>query len=89
MSKDITSKPLDPNSNEVRFAFNPKRDIQQVDQFGFVDLRSAFVNHSLPGTLEAYAENQKHQKIYQAKKKGLRRSYNPQHKLQAYQATND
>lgn len=40
-----------------RFAYDPKRDISPVDQFGFVDLRDAFANHSLPGTLVSSDES--------------------------------
>lgn len=33
------------------FKFNFERDVQEVEQFGFVDLVSAFENHAIPADL--------------------------------------
>lgn len=53
MSKNIT----DVIPNDVRFAYDPKKDIAPVDQFGFIDLREAYVNHSIPGDLSVTVED--------------------------------
>lgn len=42
---------------EVQFPYNPLRDLNPVDQVGFVDLRDAYVNHSLPGNLSVTLED--------------------------------
>lgn len=31
--------------------FNPNKDIQEVDQFGFIDLPEAFANNSVPTSI--------------------------------------
>lgn len=41
----------------VSFTYDPIKDIAPVDQFGFVDLRSAFVNASIPGDLSFSEES--------------------------------
>lgn len=45
------SKVIDSESPKTPFPFNPLRDIAPVDQFGFVDLHDAYVNHCIPGDL--------------------------------------
>lgn len=37
--------------------FNPEKDIKEVDQFGFVDLRESFVNSSIPANLDVQGQN--------------------------------
>lgn len=37
--------------------YNPDRDLQEVDQFGYIDLTKAFENGYVPGDVEAIAEN--------------------------------
>lgn len=37
--------------------YDPAKDISPVDEFGFIDLRSAFVNHSIPGDLQSSSED--------------------------------
>lgn len=37
---------------EEVFKYNPERDIQAVEQFGFVDLASANATSSVPGSLD-------------------------------------
>lgn len=37
---------------QTSFKFNPLRDIQPVDQFGFVDLRTAFENGYVHGNTD-------------------------------------
>lgn len=40
--------------------FNPEFDMKEVDQFGFVDLREAAVNRSIPANLQAQEGNFNH-----------------------------
>lgn len=42
--------------SEVSFTYDPIKDLAPVDQFGFVDLHDAFVNHSIPGDLSPVSE---------------------------------
>lgn len=37
--------------------FNSDRDLQEVDQFGYIDLVKAFQNGYVPGDVESVAEN--------------------------------
>lgn len=39
------------------FKFDAKRDLQPVDQFGYIDLVKSFQNGYVPGDVEAIAEN--------------------------------
>ena len=39
------------------YGYDPAKDIAPVDQFGFVDLRSAFLNHTIPGDLSVNSED--------------------------------
>ena len=34
---------------EPFYGFDPLRDISSVDQFGFLNLREAYLNNSIPG----------------------------------------
>lgn len=44
-------------TNSVRrFGFDPKKDLHEVDQFGFVNIRDAFVNGTIEGSLSFEAE---------------------------------
>lgn len=56
MSKE--NKPLESVETSAKFVpvstiFDPLMDIEEVDQFGFVDLREAFLNGSVPGDIVA------------------------------------
>lgn len=37
--------------------FNPKSDVADVDQFGFVDLREAYVKHMIPAEVTEGNDN--------------------------------
>lgn len=37
--------------------YDPQVDIEEVDQFGFVDLRAAYETHTIPGDLTASEES--------------------------------
>lgn len=39
------------------FVFNEDKDLFEVDQFGVIDLRSAYVNSSVPDNVEISAED--------------------------------
>lgn len=36
---------------EIKWSYDPELDIQEVDQFGFVDLRQAFEKGTIPGNM--------------------------------------
>lgn len=55
MEKDL--KKNSSLSSEESYTFDPIKDIAPVDQVGFVDLRDAFVNHSIPGDLTVKSED--------------------------------
>lgn len=42
---------------EIDFSFNPDVDLQEVDQFGYVDLNDAFINGVVRGDLSVDEEN--------------------------------
>lgn len=44
-------------NHSVSFVYNPVTDIAPVDQYGFIDLRDAFVNHCIPGDLSVVTED--------------------------------
>lgn len=39
------------------FAYDPQRDLAPVDQFGFIDLHDAYVNHCVPGDIAVNVED--------------------------------
>lgn len=56
MSKDNNS--LESVETTAKFVpvstlYDPLMDVEEVDQFGFVDLREAFLNGSVPGDIVA------------------------------------
>lgn len=45
------------NSSAPFYGYDPVKDIAPVDQLGFVDLRNAFVNNTIPGDLACSDES--------------------------------
>lgn len=46
-----------PKFPEIDYSYDPQKDLAPVDQFGFVNLRDAYINGSLPGDLSVSAED--------------------------------
>lgn len=42
---------------QSNIVYNPDRDLQEVDQFGYIDLNKAFENGYVPGDVESIVEN--------------------------------
>lgn len=42
---------------EPFYGFDPLRDISSVDQFGFLNLREAYLNNSIPGEVASDVES--------------------------------
>lgn len=47
------------NNSEVYniYGYDPQKDIAPVDQFGFIDLRDAYLNHCIPGDMNISTED--------------------------------